>query len=130
MFYKTPDLSNKTVAVPISSAVIGVTTTGQSVISAPFLEALKEQFRRFGWRLIVQGVTGRAGETQSINSGAVYTLVCAEGARELLSELPVNYVLVENKTGEEVMTYRGVVGDVNKAAYAVVQAIEERAKTK
>lgn len=134
VFYKNLTTANKSVAVPISSSSIGVNGFGYSMTDSPFLLALKDELRAIGWKIIVQGVTGRAGETNSINSGATYTIISAERAplsfvsAGLIGQAQggeINLVLVENSTGEEIMVIRGKVYNAKKLAKQVVQQIQQ-----
>lgn len=86
---------------PPKSMAVPAATTSPGLFPQSFVEDLKMELRRTGWKLVVSGVTGRAGENASINSGAKYTLLGGE------SDASANYSVVENKTGEEVMLIRG-----------------------
>lgn len=154
-FYK-PLNAGRSIAVPVSSSTVGVVfqgaNRGATVTNSPFLEALKSELRASGWKLVVQGVTGRSGETNSINSGAAYTLICGEASGVSLKSLSiiclvglpawilqgcppispactVNCVLVENRTGEEVMVIRGYADDSQGFAKYVAQRIKEKCGT-
>ena len=147
VFYKTPS-GNKSVAVPISSSTIKVNALGNSVTDSRFLESLKSELRKKNWRLVVQGVTGRSGEHNSINSGSTYTLACeevadvsmqgvltmfigfpfwiAKGCPPIHTAAYVNCVLIENKTGEEVMSIRGRTENAHTLAKRVAERMEEK----
>jgi hypothetical protein len=151
VFYK-PMSGAKSLAVPPTTQTVGVVANGAfaggAVTNSHFLEALKQELRARGWRLVVQGVTGRAGATQSINSGAAYTLDISEAPNlscktlvlaivtlpfrifgadvEVPQSAILNCALIENKTGEEVMLLKGYAGDVKKLAKEIADAITKK----
>lgn len=127
VFYKPLNARSKTIAFPSNSYTTA--PTYKSSVGMGFTNAVKNRLRENGWTIVVQGVTGRAGATAGINSGAEYTMLGYETPRETAS-LPVillgglagavisdcfrdnssvNFTLVENKTGEEIMTFSGQV---------------------
>ena len=66
-----------------------------------FINSLKDELRRRGWKIVVAGITGRGGERNSVNSGAAFTVVGLETANS------TNLSVVENVTGQEVLLIRG-----------------------
>lgn len=115
-----------------------------------FLDALRTELRQKGWRLIVDGFTGRAGDTQSVNSGAAYTLIYNAAARPNeqaflvlsifgiplwlvqgcppLQDYILNISIVENKTGEEVVVIQGVSKDAKETARKLAESMDKYTK--
>ena len=102
--------------------MFGLMGMGQSN-SDDFLNNFKNELRMRGWKIVVSGITGRAGDNNSINSGADFTLLGISDANN------VNYSVVENKTGEEVLLIRGcaIFGSLRKAKESV-DALEKLIK--
>ena len=92
-------VANYSIAFPLS-----IDASGQAGTIPNYLNALKDELRSRGWKIIVSGVTGRAGANNSINHGADFTVLGVEEGCDF------SYSIVQNSTGEEVLITRGQMG--------------------
>lgn len=136
----------KSVALRRTSVLLGMHGEVMPTLNDKMMMSIKNELRKKGWKITLDGVTGRAGETQSINSGADYTMlyncrvdVNVQGVFNIaLIGIPVwilrgcpeclryfvDISVVENKTGEEVVVLQGVSDDRERTARELVEEMD------
>ena len=148
VMYKTPDLSDKSVVVPLT---ITVDSFGGRKTGSPVVEALKDELRQRGWRLVVGEYSPEYRPAYTLTSGdggnsmfsdgdgclATYTPAYKEakdnrglsyymgGIFKQVAPGSVNIILVDNRTGEKVMALRGYAKDPAILAKQVLEKIEQ-----